>query len=357
MERAIGIAVVGTGYWGPGLARNLEALPEAELRHLVDLNEQRAQAVRDRLGSAAATHADFDRALSDPGVDGVVIATPVHTHFPLARQALLAGKHVFVEKPLATTLEHCRELEALSAERNLKVMVGHIFRFNAAATQVKDYIDSGELGDLLYLYSRRVNLGRVQADVNALWSFAPHDFSILQHWLGFEPISVQARGFSYLQEGVEDVVFVTISYPNGINAHLHLGWLDPRKVREMTVVGSKKMVVFNDVAPQSKIQLYDSRVSRAPVGPTSYSEWQVDIRHGDVVVPSLDWVEPLRAELAHFVASIRNDTPCINPASDGTAVTTAILGAQLSLHRRGEEVFLDEVREAGTAILAAVSRS
>ena len=142
MERAIGIAVVGTGYWGPGLARNLEALPEAELRHLVDLNEQRAQAVRDRLGSAAATHADFDRALSDPGVDGVVIATPGHTHFPLARQALLAGKHVFVEKPLATTLEHCRELEALSAERNLKVMVGHIFRFNAAATQVK-YLESG----------------------------------------------------------------------------------------------------------------------------------------------------------------------------------------------------------------------
>jgi len=337
-----GLALIGTGYWGPGIARNLDALPSVQLLHLVDREPQRARDVAERLGCKAQCHDDLQRVLKDPEVDAVVIATPVRSHFELAKAALLAGKHTLVEKPLAMRIEECKELERIASEASLVLMVGHIFRFNSAVTQVKRYIDGGELGDILYVHSRRVNLGRVQADINALWSFAPHDFSILNYWFNAQPLSVQARGFSYIQEGVEDVVFCTVTYPRNIGAHLHLGWLDPRKVREMTVVGSEKMVVFDDVAPSAKVQLYDSRVSRSVPGPGSFAEWQVDIRHGDVIVPRQTWKEPLLEEMRHFVECIEEGTSCLSNGAQGTAVTTAILAAQESLARGGAEVFLEE---------------
>ena len=339
----IGFALIGTGYWGPGIARNLDAMPEADLVHLVDRQPQRARDVAERLGIKALCHDDLQRVLADPSVDAVVIATPVRSHFELAKAALLANKHALVEKPLAMRIEDCKELELIASERGLVLMVGHIFRFNSAVTRVKSYIESGELGDVLYVHSRRVNLGRVQADINALWSFAPHDFSILNYWFDAQPLSVQARGFSYIQDGVEDVVFCTVTYPRGIGAHLHLGWLDPRKVREMTVVGSNKMVVFDDVAPSAKVQLYDSRVSRAVAGPGSFAEWQVDIRHGDVITPQQAWTEPLLKEMRHFADCIDKGTTCLSGGAEGTAVTTAIVAAQESLARGGAEVFLNEM--------------
>ncbi len=341
-----GIALIGTGYWGPGIARNLDAVANVDLLHLVDREPQRAQDVANRLGCGAQCHDDFQRALSDPATHAVVIATPVRSHFELAKASLLAGKHALVEKPLAMRIEDCKELERIARERDLVLMVGHIFRFNSAVTQVKSYIDSGELGDVLYVHSRRVNLGRVQADINALWSFAPHDFSILNYWFDAEPLSVQARGFSYIQDDVEDVVFCTVTYPRNMGAHLHLGWLDPRKVREMTVVGSRKMVVFDDVAPSAKVQLYDSRVSRSVPGPGSFAEWQVDIRHGDVIVPQQTWTEPLLEEMRHFVDCIEKGTTCLSGGSHGTAVTTAIVAAQESLARGGAEVFLAELNSS-----------
>ena len=242
------------------------------------------------------------------------------------------------------TVQECRRLEELAAETERVLMVGHVFRFNAAVRQVKTYIDDGVLGDVLYVHSRRVNLGRVQADVNALWSFAPHDLSILDHWFGARPLTIQARGFSYISEGVEDVVFATVTYPDNKNAHLHLGWLDPRKVREMTVVGNRRMVVFDDVAPQAKIRLYDSTIT--PMGstaPESFAEWQVDIRHGDVTLPRIRWTEPLRAEMEHFLACARGEAECLVPGADGTSVTAAIVGAQESLRRGGEVVELAEI--------------
>ncbi len=345
-----GIAVIGTGYWGPGIVRNLESLPEARLLHLVDRLPERAKDVAARLCPGTSAHGDFDAVLADPEVEAVVIATPVRTHFELARAALQAGRHVLVEKPLAMTVAECRALEELAAERSRVLMVGHIFLFNAAVEQVRDYIASGTLGDVLYLYSRRVNLGRVQADVNALWSFAPHDLSILNYWLGSTPLSIQARGFSYISEGVEDVVFCTLEYPNGIGAHVHIGWLDPRKVREMTVVGRKKMVVFDDIAPQAKVQLFDSRIETSGTGPEDFAGWQVDIRHGDVTIPRLRWVEPLRTEMAHFLDCIRNGSPCRAPASGGTQVTAAIEAAQESLRRDGEVVWLEEILQAGGSV-------
>jgi predicted dehydrogenase len=341
---ATGIAVVGTGYWGPAIVRNLAALPDADLRVLVDRDVERARSTADKVAPGTPATADYASVLGDPAIEAIVIATPVRTHFELAEAALLAGKHVLVEKPLAMTVPECRRLESIARERDLVLMVGHIFRFNSAVEQVKEYIADGELGDVLYIHSRRVNLGRVQSDVNALWSYAPHDLSIVNHWLGAEPVGVACRGFSYVSKGVEDVVFCVLRYPNGVGAHLHLGWLDPRKVREMTVVGSRRMVLFDDVDPQAKIRLYDSSIS--PLGnapPESFAQWQVDIRHGEVTIPRLKWVEPLRTEMQHFLDCVRDGVECRTPGSDGTGVTAAIVAAQESLKRGGVEVLLEEV--------------
>jgi predicted dehydrogenase len=340
-QRPSGIAVVGLGYWGPGIVRNFKDLQHARVLHLVDRAPERAAAVAARHAPDAAAHADLDRALADPDVGALVVATPVRSHFDLSRRALLAGKHVLVEKPLAMSVAEGRELQRLAASRGLVLMVGHIFRFNAAVDAVRACIDAGDLGDLLYVHSRRVNLGRVQADVNALWSFAPHDFSILNHWLRARPISVQARGFSYIQDGVEDVVFCTVEYPGGVGAHLHLGWLDPRKVREMTVVGTKRMAVFDDVSVDAKVQVFDSRID--PVNgwsgsgaaasasrtrpPESFADWQGDVRHGDVTIPRIQWVEPLRAEVEHFLDCVRNGVACRTAAGDGIDVVAAIVAA------------------------------
>jgi predicted dehydrogenase len=344
MTQPTGTAVVGTGYWGPAIVRNLAGIPAANLLHLVDLDTAKVESVGRKLAPRAQAHSDLDRMLADPAVTAVVIATPVRSHFPLASACLRAGKHCLVEKPLAMTVAECRALEEMAGERDLTLMVGHVFRFNAAVKQVKTYIDDGTLGDVLYVHSRRVNLGRVQADVNALWSFAPHDLSILDHWFGSRPLTVQARGFSYISEGVEDVVFATVTYPDNKNAHLHIGWLDPRKVREMTVVGNRRMVVFDDVAAQAKIRLYDSTIT--PMGsraPETFAEWQVDIRHGDVTIPRLQWTEPLRAEMEHFLACTRGETECIVPGADGTSVTAAIVAAQTSLARGGAVVDMAEI--------------
>ena len=343
MTEPIGIAVIGTGYWGPAIVRNLASIPAAKLLHLIDIDTKRVESVGRRLAPGVSAHSDHARMLADPEVRAVVIATPVRTHFELAAAVLRAGKHVLVEKPLAMTVEHCRILEALAAENDVVLMVGHVFRFNDAVKHIKGYIDDGVLGDVLYVHSRRVNLGRVQADVNALWSFAPHDLSILDHWFDDQPVTVQARGFSYISEGVEDVVFATVTYPNNRNAHLHLGWLDPRKVREITVVGNRRMVVFDDVTSQAKIRLYDSTITPMGGPPESFAEWQVDIRHGDVTLPAIGWTEPLRAEMEHFLACARGDAQCIVPGSDGTAVTASIVAAQESLRRGGAVVHLSEI--------------
>jgi len=337
-----GVALVGTGYWGPALARNFAAADRAQLLHLVDRDGARATSVAERVAPDAAAHDSFPRALQDPQVHAVAIATPAASHFELAEASLRAGKHTLVEKPLAMTVAECAALEALAAERGLVLMVGHVFLFNAAVQFVKESIDSGSLGDVQYVHSRRVNLGRVQADINALWSFAPHDLSILNYWMGAEPVTVAARGFCYIQDHVEDVIFCTLEYPGGRGAHMHISWLDPRKVREMTVVGSKRMVVFDDVAPQAKIAVYDSSVTASPAPPESFADWQVDIRHGDVSIPRLPWVEPLRSEVEHFLDCVRDGAVCRTPGSQGRAVTRAITAAQRSLKQGGIAVPLDD---------------
>ena len=249
--------------------------------------------------------------LSDPEITGVVVATPAGTHFQLAKEALLAGKHVFVEKPLATRVAEVDELDKLATARDLVVMVGHTFIYNAAVRYVKKLLDAGELGEIRYVYSQRLNLGRIRADIDALWNFAPHDISIVQYWLGDPtPLSVHRVGMDFIQSGVDDVVFLSIVYPHKVIANIHVSWLDPQKVRKIIIVGSRKMVVYDDVA-DDKIAIYDKGIDkRAILGQNMDFDHprpeQFSYRSGDIVLPQINFTEPLRSEAEHFVDCIRS---------------------------------------------------
>jgi predicted dehydrogenase len=342
----VNIALAGPGYWGPNLARNFAALPGARLHTLCDVRTERLEELRKDYPHAKLER-EFEAVLSDPDVHAIVIATPVYTHFELALAALRAGKHVMVEKPMAKTLAQCRELVALANKRNLTLMTGHVFLYNAAVRKVKEYIDSGELGDIHYVCSQRLNLGIVRRDVNALWNFAPHDVSILNYWFGSTPVAASARGFSYLQPGIEDVVFMTLEFPGGVGANVHLSWLDPRKVRAMTVVGSKKMVVYDDIDPDAHLTLYDKGITKQvmlprdeslPPGPGDFGEFRLLTRAGDIVIPRFEYPEPLRVECRHFVECVTNGKKPLTDGEEGLRVVATLEAAQASLERNGERV-------------------
>ena len=335
------IAQVGLGYWGPNIARNLAAVEGGELVALCDMNTERLERMGRQLPGTRLV-GDIEAVLSDPSIDAVVLATPVDTHFALARSVLEAGKHVMVEKPLATTSEDCQTLIDLADDGDLRLMVGHVFLYNAAVQKVKEYIDSGDVGEIYYVYSQRLNLGQVRHDVNAMWNFAPHDISILCHWLDAEPLSVTAHGHAYIQPDIEDVVFMNLDFPRGIGANVHISWLDPLKVRRMTVVGSEKMVVYDDVSADAKVVVYDRGVTKrlldradATLGAyRSYGEFQLLLRAGDVLIPKIDFTEPLQLECQHFVDAIRNGTTPLTDGRQGLAVVRALETAQRSLSAR-----------------------
>jgi len=332
----VNIAVVGLGYWGPNLARNFAALPETNLHTLCDLQPDRLERFRTQYPLARA-ETDFQKVLADPEVEGVVLATPAASHFELAAAALRAGKHVMVEKPLAQNAEACRQLIALSEANGLTLMTGHVFLYNAAVRKVKAYIQSGELGEIYYIYAQRLNLGRLRTDVNALWNFAPHDFSILCYWLDAAPERIAAHGYAYIQPGIEDVVFVTLDFPGGVGAHVHISWLDPHKVRRMTVVGSRKMVVYDDVSADAKVRVYDKGVTRQSPGDASlgryerFGEYQLLLRAGDVLIPKIDFVEPLREECRHFAHCIRTGQRPLTDGYNGLQVVEMLEAAERAM--------------------------
>jgi predicted dehydrogenase len=276
----------------------------------VDSSPDRRAFVEANFPRTAAVNG-IGEALSDPEVIGIVIATPAGTHFQLAREALLAGKHVFVEKPLATRVAEVDVLDRLAKERELVVMAGHTFVYNAAVRYVKKLLDAGELGEIRYIYSQRLNLGRIRSDIDALWNFAPHDVSIIQYWLGDpEPVSVHRVGMDFIQNGIDDVVFLSIVYPQKIVANIHVSWLDPQKVRKIIIVGSRKMVVYDDVA-EDKIAIYDKGIDKKAIlgqnmdfdNPRSN---QFSYRSGDILMPQVQFTEPLRSEAESFVECIWN---------------------------------------------------
>ncbi|MFQ5668823.1 MAG: Gfo/Idh/MocA family protein, partial [Candidatus Binatia bacterium] len=339
------VGQIGLGYWGPNLLRNMMAVPEAQLVAVADVNRQRLAEVAQSWPGVAATR-DYREVLKRADVHAVVIATPAASHGQLVREALSAGKHVLVEKPLATSTGEGRPLVDLAQRHSLVLMVGHTFLYNAAVRRLKRYLEDGELGSVFYIYSQRLNLGRVRQDVNALWNFAPHDVSILLYLLNDTPVQVTARGFAYLQERVEDVVFMTLVFPGSISAHIHISWLDPRKVRQMTVVGSRKMAVYDDLSTDARIVLYDRGVDRVPTADSprdfkSFAEFQLRLRSGDVTIPALNFPEPLRLECQHFVDCIRQGQPPLTSGSHGLEVVKVLAAAQQSIRSHGATVSID----------------
>ncbi|MBV9392194.1 MAG: Gfo/Idh/MocA family oxidoreductase [Verrucomicrobia bacterium] len=303
------LAQIGCGYWGPNLLRNFSSLRGCLVKYVVDSSPERRAFVETNFPRTKAVES-VSEVMQDPEVNGIVVATPAGTHFELAKQSLLSGKHVFVEKPLATRVSEVDELDCLAKERELVVMAGHTFLYNAAVRYVKRLVDSGELGEIRYIYSQRLNLGRIRSDIDALWNFAPHDISIIQYWLGDpSPVAVHRLGMDFIQTGVDDVVFLSIVYPNKVIANIHVSWLDPQKVRKMIVVGSRKMVVYDDVA-EDKIAIYDKGIDKKAIlgqnmdfdnpRPELFS-----YRSGDILMPQVQFTEPLKQEAEAFVTSMR----------------------------------------------------
>jgi len=326
------LAQIGVGYWGPNLLRNLVASKGCKVKTAVDVSDARREYVR-RLYPGIQVTDRTDSVFHDSEIAAIVIATPVATHFDLATRALKAGKHVLVEKPLATSVKDVEEIAELAKERNLVAMVGHTFLFSPAVRYVKGLIDSGALGEIRYIYSQRLNLGRIRSDVDALWNLAPHDISIIQYWLGDPtPLSVVRCGAAYIQENVADVVFLNISYPNKIMAHIHVSWLDPRRVRSMVLVGTRKMVVYDDTA-ENPVAIYDKGIDRKGVGGEhTHDEGRhfptFDHRSGDVVLPKIDPQEPLSAEIAHFLVCIQNGVHCLTGPEHARKVVQILSSTQ-----------------------------
>ena len=336
------VGQIGMGYWGPNLVRNMMAVRRAQVVAVADLDLARLQEVAQNAHPVAVFH-DSRELLSQDDIDAIVIATPAASHARLAEEALRAGKHVLVEKPLATTIEEGKRLVALAEASGRVLMVGHTFVFNCAVQRLKRYVDDGELGEVLYTSSQRLNLGRVRNDVNALWNFAPHDVSILLYLLGKTPIEVTARGFAYLQPDLEDVVFMTLVFPGNVSAHIHISWLDPQKVRRLTVVGNRKMAVYDDLSADCRITLYDRGVDRIPTADSprdfrNFAEFQLRLRSGDVTIPRLDFVEPLRQECQHFIDCIIEGRQPLTDGAHGLAVVKVLAAAQQSIHGRGAAV-------------------
>jgi predicted dehydrogenase len=304
------IAQIGVGYWGPNLLRNLVANKKCKVSTVVDLSPERRDYVRG-LYPAVKVSDSVEEVINDADIEAVIIATPVATHFDLAMRALAAGKHIFVEKPMARSVAEVDEIGRLATEKNRVAMVGHTFLFNSAVRFVKKLIDSGELGDIRYIYSQRLNLGKIRSDVDSLWNLAPHDISIIQYWLGDpKPLSVVRTGADYVQHKIDDVVFMSIMYPNKVMANIHVSWLDPQKIRSMVVVGSKKMVVYDDMADE-KIAIYDKGIDRKAASGDGHQSPSFDHRSGDVLLPKIDFKEPLKVELDHFIDCIQNGTKCL----------------------------------------------
>ena len=308
------VGVIGCGYWGPNLIRNFVQLNESDVARVADLDSGRLKHMR-TLYPGVQTTSDYRDIISDPEIDIVAVATPVQTHFNFGKEALLAGKHVFIEKPIAASVREVEELIDLAQKKNRKLMVGHTFEYTGAVRKMKEIIDSGELGEIYYINSQRLNLGLFQQDINVLWDLAPHDISIILYLLGCEPESVSAIGSSHINPAIEDVAILTMRFPNNLIAFVQASWLDPDKIRKMTVVGSKKMMVYDDVQPSEKIRVYDKGVE-LPQHYDTFAEFHYSYKYGDIIIPKIEGGEPIRTELEHFLDCINNDK---TPASDGVS--------------------------------------
>jgi predicted dehydrogenase len=339
------IGVVGCGYWGPKHVRVCHELPEAQLAMVCDADERKLKQVRDQYPYVEST-TDYNSLISN-GVDAVIIATPVSTHFKLAKAALLHDKHVLIEKPITATSREALELIELAEKRNLVLMAGHTYEYHPAVDFLREIIRNGQLGEVYSIDADRLNLGLYRPDVNVLWDLAPHDISIMLALMNAEPIAVSARGTRHNNPGVYDMAYLEIIFANGTMGNVHVSWLHPRKIREITIVGSRKMAVYDDVSENEKIHIYDKGLTMPSDGNghgngnNKFSAWPPSYRYGDVVIPFISNGEPLKLECSHFIKCIKDGT---KPRSDGWAglkVTSILEAADKSLANGGQRVTVD----------------
>lgn len=333
------VGVIGCGYWGPNLIRNFIGLKSSRVKCCVDLSEERLSHMK-QLYPSIQTSTDFNAVIRDTDIDAVAIATPVSSHYQIAKEALEADKNVFVEKPLAGSVEEGRELVELADRRKKTLMVGHTFVYTAAVNKIKDLIWSGELGDIYYISTSRVNLGIFQEDINVVWDLAPHDVSIMNYILNSRPVSASAIGKSYIRPGIEDVAFITLIYPKSILANIQVSWLNPSKIRKTTVVGSKKMLVYDDVSSLEKIRIYDKGVTVQPHYDT-FGEFQLSYRYGDISIPKLDDAEPLKIECQHFIDCIEQSLSPRSNGMQGLDILLAFEAVNRSMKDQGREIGIE----------------
>jgi predicted dehydrogenase len=330
------VGVIGCGYWGPNLVRTFIEIPEAVVVAVADRSPSRLDHMRSRFPQIEQFTEDFDTFFG-MGLDAVIVSTPLETHFDVVRACLDHGMDVLVEKPITTNTRTALRLVDLAAQNDCILMVGHIGAYNPAVRALKDLIDSGELGEIRYVDAVRVGLGAFHRSFNVVWDLAPHDVAILNYLLGEAPTTVNTRGVACIQQAVEDVAYMTLMFPSGVLAHARMSWLDPRKTRRITVVGSKKMVVYDDLESHEKLKIYDKRVDA--VGPTeTFGEYQFAYHYGSVLSPYIEFEEPLRAECLHFLDCVANRKNPLTDGRNGAEVVAVVEAAERSLKNGGVEV-------------------
>jgi predicted dehydrogenase len=338
MAKRIKLGVAGCGYWGPNLIRNFRALTDCNLKMMCDLSTARLKHLQS-LYPEVESETDYVHMLNGVDLDAVVIATNVKNHFPMARAALLAGKHTFIEKPMAGSVEHCEELVDIAKKKGLVLMAGHTFLYSPVVRKIKELIDKGDIGEIRYICARRLNLGLFQKDINVAWDLAPHDLSIIMSIMGEQPVTVNCRGSAHITPGIEDVTTMCLTFANQRSAIIHSSWLDPRKVREMTIVGSKRMIVYDDLAPLEKIRVFDTRVERPPHYDT-FGEFQYAYHYGDMYAPYIKQEEPLKTECQHFLDCINNGGTPVSCGRRGTELVRILEASSESLRLGGAAVEL-----------------
>ncbi len=351
MKKIPAIGVVGCGYWGPNLIRNFRSLPDCTLQTMCDVSEERLRHLK-TLYPEVTGETEYETMLADSGLDAVVIATSVRHHHAMAKASLLAGKHTLIEKPLASSLAESEELIDLARRNGLVLMVGHTFLFSPAVRKIKEIIEWGDIGEIRYISSRRLNLGLFQKDINVAWDLAPHDLSIILHVIGEEPETVSCSGSAHITPDIQDVTTMYLQFSKQRSAIVQSSWLDPRKVREMTIVGSKRMVVYDDLAPQEKIRIFDARVERPPHYDT-FAEFHYAYHYGDSYIPYVKQEEPLKNECQHFLDCIRTGKTPLTSGEKGAEVVRILEASSESLRRGGAAVaFNGRSPETGPRIRA-----
>ncbi|HXR48143.1 MAG TPA: Gfo/Idh/MocA family oxidoreductase [Candidatus Limnocylindrales bacterium] len=354
MAKQIKVGVVGCGYWGPNLVRNFRSLPDCSMKMMCDVSENRLTHLKS-LYPEVEGEMNYNHMLNGVGLDAVIIATSVKSHFPMARESLLSGKHTFIEKPMAASSGECEELIDIAREKGLVLMVGHTFLYSPAVRKIKEIVQRGDIGDIRYICARRLNLGIFQKDINVAWDLAPHDIAIILHIMETEVVTINCAGSAHITPGVEDVTAMWLNFPGNRSAIIHSSWLDPRKIREMTIVGSKQMIFYDDVSQLEKIRVFDMRVERPPHYDT-FAEFNYAYHYGDVHVPHLKHEEPLKIECQHFLDCINQGTTPLTDGKQGLELVRILEASSQSLKRGGASVNLSD-RDIGSEWVPAEVRA